>query len=1548
MSNEKDRFKFKTWIIPLPQFRFVHQTCNPNLDHRDFFGREKDVDDFVNVLNENDSSGSYLVTGYRGAGKTSFISKVKDILSNGEPKSPFNNFLSDTVLNFAIFFGAAVYLLFAPFRGIGDILVLLGLFFLYYFNKYRFALLSPKQWLRWIFHPVVYVQVNLGHDIKDPKSVIFSIISLLREKYIEAINPSWIREVLSFFVVASLSAVLAIFLYRGFPEIHHYLETKMHKIVFNTPTLVAGKSCAGDHISDKLMFPYVSEPDKWSVNIKGGDSELTGTQLEFSGAQSRSGYVSFIRELILVPSYCAIYHISQDIYFFSYQRGNGWNKDGLRDAWLGTSDERLAWLLQGLDKWIMFFDNEDKANIISRTSFGAPKLLREIESIHANPLENENRYQELIPRPYQILFFILILVLFEGFIVWLSPTKRVIRRLDEIDKRIQASDILDTSGGFAGKLPFWRKRYQHFHRLDERQAESFLLQVLSENANNFLIQPRIIFLFDELDKIHPPKEQLKTGETVPVELGLSESVRQRQYEIEKLLGNLKNLITTAPCNFIFAAGREMMDANLADRGEIRFLHGTLFDRVFYLPSLLTDSSDGNRDDISSMIEQYVCRRLMSPTDAKRSCKEPANESNDDHYNYWTLETYLRYLENQKVDDYHRFRLVSFLQDFVYFLSYRSGGNIKKLALQFEEFIRPLPKQYASSRSEEYHPIINKMSGKRRGLAKDDLVLHFDSQEQYRIQLIAHFFTIFHGSYSKLVSRYGDKLSISVFSILDYVCKFHSMSFARRDLERMPGALDIHRAPALPQIIDVLIDKILSPYINKVDNGFYDFHFSRYIQREIVYISQFSEQDMAAFNFSLDESIQIKQHYRQILIEQIKLLNTPEQSLQNFQGTYVLPNLYMVLGDLHAQDNEFDQAMVEYQNAIFYLNARFEKWLKKLSASKNENNSQKVHIADLSVSLVSYIRILLKLGLLQERRLIYDSAIAIYYQAMQIVEDVLKENKAFFVENLEQLNLLFQPHLCLAFLHAKRGHSIGTADAFMQKALESISEISQESASPESALIYKHHIRWAEMKMMRSQFNEAIYEYHRAITALCRGNKLCQPDKLNAITFQDMGSVLTGFADACTALALYAHYDNAETAPLELRLPQEHHYDENANIEKLKDSVCEEFQRLLEIKVVAKGDESCRQWQSGEQEGKQEANSIDGISTVLLKESLGFYILASKAYRLAGSAWDEALILWKIAYAVAFGLSYSDKVGKGLTKRADINWLFRDIGDTQTNGSEKNPIRKVFSQAFNGSYSVQRTRLREEVGIKTEDKKKSHFVVRWITSARTFFGKTDNKKNGDFLRWIAPSLTQILMVLGHFWDAYWESGNKEVSQLMDESAFEIVDMGAFPMNARILALYLKGRWYQKYANGDNEYKRTAFRLLVEAVENGLAYEGGLDFLSPPLGIIHYHIWEIVRENDENQNAILKTVRQDFRADFRGDMLRYFSQSYCHNRTKKLLTELLSRHNSPGTNKDRYFTYMSKHYYLYDAFSDPYVKAMWAVEYGLVPVAKWMLNKMNETF
>lgn len=70
----------QSFRIPLhPDFRFMHEP--QSAFERDFFiGRKEEIEELVRRLQYSDG-GSFLITGYRGVGKTSFVNKALDILS---------------------------------------------------------------------------------------------------------------------------------------------------------------------------------------------------------------------------------------------------------------------------------------------------------------------------------------------------------------------------------------------------------------------------------------------------------------------------------------------------------------------------------------------------------------------------------------------------------------------------------------------------------------------------------------------------------------------------------------------------------------------------------------------------------------------------------------------------------------------------------------------------------------------------------------------------------------------------------------------------------------------------------------------------------------------------------------------------------------------------------------------------------------------------------------------------------------------------------------------------------------------------------------------------------------------------------------------------------------------------------------------------------------------------------------------------------------------------------------------------------------------------
>ncbi|WP_192579045.1 hypothetical protein [Fibrisoma limi] len=76
----KESFSYRSFIkniyIELPRgYVFKHHSLEDD-DKEDFLGRQNIKRDFLNVLMYGQKRGAYLVTGYRGMGKTSFVSQV--------------------------------------------------------------------------------------------------------------------------------------------------------------------------------------------------------------------------------------------------------------------------------------------------------------------------------------------------------------------------------------------------------------------------------------------------------------------------------------------------------------------------------------------------------------------------------------------------------------------------------------------------------------------------------------------------------------------------------------------------------------------------------------------------------------------------------------------------------------------------------------------------------------------------------------------------------------------------------------------------------------------------------------------------------------------------------------------------------------------------------------------------------------------------------------------------------------------------------------------------------------------------------------------------------------------------------------------------------------------------------------------------------------------------------------------------------------------------------------------------------------------------------
>ncbi len=516
-----------------------------------------------------------------------------------------------------------------------------------------------------------------------------------------------------------------------------------------------------------------------------------------------------------------------------------------------------------------------------------------------------------------------------------------------------------------------------------REIETRLIQILalSEKIPMFRMRPKFVFVFDELDKIEPTGTYASSEKDRDVLEYVTEGSKKRQETIGRILSNLKHFFNTARAKFIFIAGREMYDAALADISDRDSLIGSLFHDIIYVDSFYKDPRDNKLGDITSMTERYVCKFLLPPSTLEQDL---------------SLKKYRRYLQNNY--DYLTYeeltKIIITLLNFITYLSYRSNGSPKKITKIFEEYIRPLSEE---RRTEAERPSNVIFVGEN----KNSLYLEFGFYNQYIFGFSSYLFNPFLLSVSKYLRDFGDKLLVSTAFLLNHVYKFHNSGFSYRTLELTPEIIAINKAPELRDFIERLLRFLERTHIREIITGMHQFKFNSKIEKEISFISKISEKESAAYNFTLDESLEIKKIYRHRL-RLVRKVYEGELELNNHIDSLAYLNL--ILGDLHFHDQEYDDAVAYYKEATLKLR-------------NTESNEFKLD------TIVFYIRNELKLGMTFEKKKNYDDALMVYENLKLRIKKFTEGENELFKETriLPALRLIYQP--LIAELQLIEKHSI---------------------------------------------------------------------------------------------------------------------------------------------------------------------------------------------------------------------------------------------------------------------------------------------------------------------------------------------------------------------------------------------------------------------------------------------------------------------------------------------------------------------------------------------
>ncbi|AXG71511.1 AAA ATPase domain protein [Kordia sp. SMS9] len=573
-----------------------------------------------------------------------------------------------------------------------------------------------------------------------------------------------------------------------------------------------------------------------------------------------------------------------------------------------------------------------------------------------------------------------------------------------------------------------------------KEVEDSLIEIFKDidtmRKNSQLDIKQFIFIIDELDKIEQQstvsiEEKESSNPKFDYDSLNNNRYRQRQEAVASLLANLKGFLNVVRVKFFFIGGREMYDAYLADIADRDSFYSSIFNDVIYVKSFFKDSSKSEygKGGITQMTEKYLCNLILNNLITKDYENEEKVDNKDQNIKDPNLKKLYKYLHFKKSDNKNFLiktyeenteklkdvdentkkqiaKIVSILQNFIVYLAYRSNGTPKKLTTLVEKIIVTKSNEDIEEPSFRQENLVVLQDHKKVGCKepkRDRLFLKFSYNFQYEIGLTASLYRPYIISNSRHLKSLGDKLLYSSSFIIDHIFKFHPFGFSWRNLELIPEVVLVNREPNLRKFIDDLMRFYSSNYLEDAISGIFDYKFRGIVRRELIYLSKTSDLSSAAFNFTLDESLFTKRHYKKRLIELENKYDKYIPIHDDNQFVHAISFTQTILGDLHFYDKEYDEAIIYYSESIQSL--RFPTAVTKGQITRHQ--------------FLIWLRNQLKLGLTLEKIRAFDSAFSLYktliLDTQRYLEKMVVNEENFQLDvsdDHRKMNLISMPFIAL--------------------------------------------------------------------------------------------------------------------------------------------------------------------------------------------------------------------------------------------------------------------------------------------------------------------------------------------------------------------------------------------------------------------------------------------------------------------------------------------------------------------------------------------------------
>lgn len=561
-------------------------------------------------------------------------------------------------------------------------------------------------------------------------------------------------------------------------------------------------------------------------------------------------------------------------------------------------------------------------------------------------------------------------------------------------------------------------------RIDEFRKEQLEIKV-----------PRFLFIIDELDKIEipglnsPTNDKDASNNYDPIYTPDSTLTRRRQQALAILLGNMKNFLNVVRAKFFFIGGRELYEASLADIADRDSFYSSIFNQTIYIESFLKDKSS-QRAGITQMTENYLCNLILEPLTRENLRFGEDVSANTLKHVFASLhpkEDGGIYIGDRKLESgpctyeqtMMKYKIIFLLQNYIIYLTYRSNGTPKKLTSLIEDIV--VQSNAITKNGEHYIDADENLIVCRQDFdpkTTHDQFLRFRFDFQYELALTSEIYRPFLIINSRHIKAMGDKLLFSSPFIFDHILKFHSYGFSWRHLEMIPEIILVNREPHLRQYITDLLGFLLKNNIRETVTGLFQYRFYNKVKTELSYLSKISDLSSAAFNFTLDESLQIKKHYRnKLFILQDKYKGySPSQGDNHFVHSIYF--IQLILGDLHFYDQEYDEAIIYYTESIQTLRL-------PIKERKRITNHQ----------FLLWLKSKLKCGLTLEKMHNYDSSLLHYTSITEALNLHLPkyEEGSLIREENKDMQLYSLPLLAtLGILEKSRNDGITYANIVKQE------------------------------------------------------------------------------------------------------------------------------------------------------------------------------------------------------------------------------------------------------------------------------------------------------------------------------------------------------------------------------------------------------------------------------------------------------------------------------------------------------------------------------------